>query len=114
VSREEALGKANQLVADCINAKDRQAQEVIADTLESLYERIAELRRRIHYAEKHNQHFERCESAWCHPGPDRDPVMESLHWREARIAELERENARLKVKRIGFPLQDAEIDEDCR
>jgi hypothetical protein len=43
MSREEALGKANQLVADCINAKDRQAQEVISDALESLYERIAEL-----------------------------------------------------------------------
>lgn len=34
------------------------------------------LRRRIHLLERHNQHFERCESAWCNPSEDNDPAKE--------------------------------------
>jgi len=34
------------------------------------------LRRRVHMLEAHNQHFERCESAWCNPGPENDPASE--------------------------------------
>ena len=37
---------------------------------------IRGLRRRIHQLEKHNQHFERCESSWCHPSDDNDPARE--------------------------------------
>ena len=34
------------------------------------------LRMRIHCLERHNQHFFRCESAWCHPSKDNNPAME--------------------------------------
>ncbi|HXJ11756.1 MAG TPA: hypothetical protein VNH19_05730 [Candidatus Limnocylindrales bacterium] len=38
------------------------------------------LRLRIHMLEKHNQHFERCESGWCNPSeqgrPGDDPATE--------------------------------------
>lgn len=43
----------------------------------------SELRRRIHLAEKHNQHFERCESAWCNPSADNDPANEAAASRNA-------------------------------
>lgn len=33
------------------------------------------LRRRIHFLEKHNQWFERCESAWCNPDPSNNPAL---------------------------------------
>ena len=42
---------------------------------------IRGLRRRVHIIEGHNQHFERCESAWCHPegwkGPGDSPAIET-------------------------------------
>ena len=50
--------------------------------IDSLNLRDSELRRRIHLAEKHNQHFERCESAWCHPSADNDPATEAAAGRE--------------------------------
>ena len=34
------------------------------------------LRRRTHMLQEHNQHFERCESAWCHPDASNDPAMD--------------------------------------
>jgi hypothetical protein len=34
------------------------------------------LRRRLHSVERHSQHFDRCESAWCHPGTDSNPALE--------------------------------------
>ena len=37
---------------------------------------IRGLRRRIHMLECHNQHFERCESAWCNPADDANPALE--------------------------------------
>lgn len=43
-----------------------------------------ELRRRIHMAEKHNQMFERCESAWCRPSADNDPAREAAKGRESK------------------------------
>jgi hypothetical protein len=36
-----------------------------------------ELRRRIHFVEKHNQYFQRCESAWCNPSADNDPAKDA-------------------------------------
>ena len=42
---------------------------------------VVELRRRIHTVEGHNQIFERCESAWCHPSPDNDPAKEASDMR---------------------------------
>ena len=33
------------------------------------------LRQRIHFLERHNQWFERCESAWCHPSKDNNPAI---------------------------------------
>lgn len=37
-----------------------------------------QLRRRVHFAERHNQHFERCESAWCNPSPYENPALEAM------------------------------------
>lgn len=36
------------------------------------------LRKRIHFLERHNQIFERCESAWCHPNSNNDPAKEGI------------------------------------
>lgn len=33
------------------------------------------LRKRIHFLERHNQYFERCESAWCHPTEKDNPAI---------------------------------------
>lgn len=46
---------------------------------------ILQLRRRIHFAERHNQMFERCESAWCQPGPDDDPAREAASFSKEQI-----------------------------
>jgi hypothetical protein len=43
---------------------------------------MLELRRRIHSIEKHNQVFDRCESAWCHPSSDNDPSEEAAQLRQ--------------------------------
>lgn len=32
------------------------------------------LRKKIHFTERHNRIFARCESAWCHPSRDCDPA----------------------------------------
>lgn len=45
-----------------------------------------ELRRRIHLIERHNQHFERCESAWCQPDPTNDPAAQAAQARRANAA----------------------------
>ena len=35
------------------------------------------LRKRVHQLDCHNQHFERCESQWCHQTPERpSPALE--------------------------------------
>lgn len=55
-----------------------------AELLDSSEQTIAELRRRIHFVEKHNQIFERCESAWCHPSSDNDPAREAAAIRSGK------------------------------
>jgi hypothetical protein len=46
-----------------------------------------ELRRRVHFIEGHNQQFERCESAWCHPDPTNDPAEEAAKARRANAVQ---------------------------
>lgn len=83
VVTEAPLEQVRSLL-DSIQAKDRRIAE-----LEAALCGIHALRMRIHFAEKHNQHFERCESAWCNPSPDEDPAKECIDallaqaWREA-------------------------------
>ena len=66
----------------------------------ALEQRIYGLKRRVHFLERHNQKFDRCESGWCNPTPDCDPAMTDSFssdsvllnaWKalEQRIAELE-------------------------
>lgn len=38
--------------------------------------RIESMKLKIHVCDRHNQHFERCESAWCHPSSDNDPAKD--------------------------------------
>jgi hypothetical protein len=51
----------------------------------------AQLRRRIHFLEGHNQSFFRCESGWCNPGEDADPALYNLKVMESCLHELKKD-----------------------
>lgn len=76
---------------------------------------IIGLRKRIHFLEGHNQFFERCESAWCHPSSDNFPALEAAKGtlgamphtavpNYERIARLEQELARYRAPRVKKPV----------
>jgi hypothetical protein len=73
INATKAHGHIDSAVAHCA---------YLLDHIDLLNRQQSELRRRIHFAEKHNQHFERCESAWCHPSADNDPAKEAADGRE--------------------------------
>lgn len=64
----------------------------------------AAMRFKIHTLEQHNQHFERCESAWCHPSdkPWGNPALETFKGAKERaeIAEGQLSTARTALQTI--------------
>lgn len=60
-----------------------------AHVLERRQVEVINLRKKIHLTERHNQWFERCESAWCNPSADNDPGKNQCvgdPWRPPRWA----------------------------
>lgn len=125
MSENSALRTLLHFVAEDLGVadkwKDRNPVQLTTDIRKSIATRdarIAELeaalcgihalRMRIHFAEKHNQHFERCESAWCNPSPDEDPAKECIDallaqaWREALEAAAAKAKSLGKLGLIGF------------
>ena len=71
----EAVERSQHLLQESCNRYEAENAELRRDR-DRLGEAHRGLRRRVHMLEAHNQHFERCESAWCNPGPDNDPASE--------------------------------------
>ena len=73
---DEALGwRANDELAERVAVEALAAYDAyISHQPSDNAKVILNLRKRIHMLEKHNQWFERCESAWCNPSNDNDPA----------------------------------------
>jgi hypothetical protein len=72
-AEERKLLNMAQAYTDCYLEQFQRANTAEAE-VERLRKANLSLRRRLHRVEAHNQWFERCESAWCHPSADNDPA----------------------------------------
>lgn len=69
-------------------------------------EELAAMRFKIHTLEQHNQHFERCESAWCHPSDKQwgNPALETFRGAKARAETAESERDQARAERDGLEI----------
>lgn len=77
----------------------KRAEEAELERDAALKENAA-LRFRIHIVEEHNQHFVRCESAWCHPSEHvfGNPALETFKGCKERAEQAEAALAKLQNK----------------
>jgi hypothetical protein len=73
VALRSAYERGQQELIELVKTWERRfrEEEQSADDAEA---ELVVLRRRIHQIERHNQFFERCESAWCNPVAGNDPA----------------------------------------
>jgi hypothetical protein len=86
-----AVEPARTCALDCSCRADTAISEATAqkdEQIKALKTANDGLRRRIHQLEKHNQHFERCESSWCNPSPGEPPTYYSdvARWLSHEVA----------------------------
>jgi hypothetical protein len=92
------------------------SHQLLQTDRDRLVERESTLRKRIHFLEKHNQFFERCESGWCNPSNSSDPASEghgdTVNGEHASI-QLDRDRLQEKCDRLEAVMSNAPHARNC-
>lgn len=124
----KSLSKTQRVPGFYDERKERIAE--LEEQVATLTLAYGEIARRLHLREDHNQHFERCESAWCNPLYKDElgslyihaPALESARYREKErremsemIGQLNAQVATLTGERDAAreAIRQAKHDEDC-